>query len=50
MEERLIEFAGADGFFSSQKGLSFPEKMYYYFLDDRCYCGSGISFLQVLGA
>jgi hypothetical protein len=50
MEEKLIEFAGADGFFSSQKGLCWPDRRYYYFLEDRCYCGNAIGFLQVLKA
>lgn len=50
MEEKLIEFAGADGFFSSQKGFCWPDRRYYYFLEDCCYCGDAIRFLQVLGA
>jgi hypothetical protein len=47
MEEKLIDLAGADGFFSSVKGFMSSDRRYFYFLKDRCYCGNFVGFLQV---
>lgn len=47
MEEKLINLAGADGFFSSTKELMFPDKRHFFFLDNKCYCGNFTTYLQV---